>query len=285
MISIVAGLLLHGLVPAEAAGAAPLPPPPPPPPPSSARAEPARAQVNLGSLISNDDYPAEALRNEQQGTVGFRLVVGTDGRVTGCTITSSSGHASLDSTTCRLLTARARFTPARDSRGRPTTDSVSARIVWRIEPKFMPMEARLLVAILAVTPAGQVSCSVAVNGKAMATGTCPTPVEGMISTARNSGRTAEQTMVEIIVPEGKAAPADPGNFGERFVDAEARLKVAADGTIVECRVSRLVAANLDPGDSNGPCEPFAAGSKLFEPSADGDSVRNVTVTTRLYGRH
>ena len=112
--------------------AAPVPPPPPPPPPPK-KVEPARAKANLGSLVTNDDYPASALRAEEEGVTGFRLSVGTNGRVTGCQVTSSSGSSALDSATCRLLTARARFTPARDSNGNPTTDSVSARIVWRIQ--------------------------------------------------------------------------------------------------------------------------------------------------------
>ena len=57
------------------------PPPPPPPPPPVRRVEPAKARANLASYVSNDDYPASALRNEEQGTTGFRLDVGPDGRV------------------------------------------------------------------------------------------------------------------------------------------------------------------------------------------------------------
>jgi protein TonB len=87
----------------------------------------------LASLISNDDYPASALRAEEEGVTGFRLTVGPNGRVTACSVTSSSGSGALDSATCRLLTARARFTPARDSSGNATTDTVAARIVWRIQ--------------------------------------------------------------------------------------------------------------------------------------------------------
>ena len=106
------------------------PPPPPPPPPPPKTVEPARAKANLQSLFSTDDYPASAIRNEEEGTTSFRLDVGTNGRVTNCTITSSSGSTALDNTTCRLLRARARFTPARDSNGNPTTDTVTNRIRW-----------------------------------------------------------------------------------------------------------------------------------------------------------
>ncbi|HYD36402.1 MAG TPA: energy transducer TonB, partial [Allosphingosinicella sp.] len=52
------------------------------------------------------------------------------GRVTDCTVTASSGSAALDSATCRLMKQRARFTPARDSDGHPTSDSVSNAIRW-----------------------------------------------------------------------------------------------------------------------------------------------------------
>ena len=105
-------------------------PPPPPPPPPPVTVQPAKARANLASYVSNDDYPSDAQRNEEQGTTRFTLSVGTNGRVTGCTVTSSSGSSSLDRTTCRLMQSRARFTPATDNRGNPTTDSVSGSIRW-----------------------------------------------------------------------------------------------------------------------------------------------------------
>lgn len=108
--------------------APPAPPPAPPPPPRTV--EPARARANLASYVSNDDYPPAAIRNEEQGTTGFRLTVGTDGRVSNCEVTSSSGSSSLDSTTCRLMRSRARFTPARNNLGNPATDTQSGRIRW-----------------------------------------------------------------------------------------------------------------------------------------------------------
>lgn len=118
-------------------------PPPPPPPPShlSSRADWVRPP---SALITNDDYPAAALRNEEQGAVTIRLDISRQGRVTACTILGSSGSLSLDSTTCRLFTTRARFTPARDRRGRPAADQKVTRIIWRIpedpppEPAFDP---------------------------------------------------------------------------------------------------------------------------------------------------
>ena len=109
----------------------PLPPAPPPPPPV-ARVEPARAKANLGSYVSDADYPSDAIRREEQGATRFKLAVGPDGRVTGCTVTGSSGSAALDLATCRLMKGRARFAPARDSSGNAVADAVSSTITWRL---------------------------------------------------------------------------------------------------------------------------------------------------------
>lgn len=117
---------------APVAPPAPPAPPPPPPPPAPVKVQPAKARANLASYFSDDDYPQDAIRNEQQGTTGVRLDIGPDGRVTNCTVTSSSGSSSLDSTTCRLLRSRARFTPATDSSGNKTGDTTTTRIVWRL---------------------------------------------------------------------------------------------------------------------------------------------------------
>jgi protein TonB len=103
-------------------------PPPPPLPPK--KMESARAKANLASYVSDADYPLSAIRGEEQGTTRFRLSVGPDGRVTGCTVTASSGSSALDSATCRLMKSRARFSPARDSNGNATSDTVASSIRW-----------------------------------------------------------------------------------------------------------------------------------------------------------
>ncbi|HZG09802.1 MAG TPA: energy transducer TonB [Allosphingosinicella sp.] len=108
----------------------PAPPSPPPPAPQPKKVESARAKANLASYVSNDDYPASAVRNEEQGTTRFQLTVGPDGRVADCRVTGTSGSNALDTATCRLMKSRARFTPARDSDGKATGDSVYNAIRW-----------------------------------------------------------------------------------------------------------------------------------------------------------
>ena len=100
--------------------------------PSQNTAAATRARANLASYVSNDDYPADAIKREEQGTVGFRLDVDQSGNVSRCIVTASSGYQSLDDATCRIMRARARFSPARGDGGQPVRDSVSSRIRWQL---------------------------------------------------------------------------------------------------------------------------------------------------------
>jgi protein TonB len=102
----------------------------PPATPEVKTVKPARARANLASYVSDEDYPSNAVRNEEQGTTRFRLSVGPDGRVTECTVTGSSGSSALDATTCKLMKQRAKFTPARDNHGGTTSDTVASAIRW-----------------------------------------------------------------------------------------------------------------------------------------------------------
>lgn len=92
----------------------------------------------LSGYVSEDDYPAAAIRSGLQGTVFFRLSVGADGRVQGCAVTQSSGSDLLDSTTCRLMVRRVRFAQAADPQGRPRADEFDGHIEWRLpEPRLV----------------------------------------------------------------------------------------------------------------------------------------------------
>jgi protein TonB len=110
----------------------PAPPAPPAPPPPRI-SQPKSAVGSLQGLIRSDDYPESAIQNDEQGTVTVVLTVGTNGRVSDCSVAGSSGSRSLDSTTCRVLRSRAKFTPAQDSAGNPTTGTVRQAIKWVLQ--------------------------------------------------------------------------------------------------------------------------------------------------------
>jgi len=110
---------------------APAAPPAPPPAPSKARGVQPEGQNRWQQRIM-DNYPARALRDETEGTVGIRATINAEGRVSGCSVTSSSGSGVLDDAACADLTRYARFNPALDDAGNPTSGSWSTRIVYRI---------------------------------------------------------------------------------------------------------------------------------------------------------
>jgi protein TonB len=115
--------------PPAPAGPPPAPPPPPPPPPPR---QAARAPVHRSGTITNDDYPASAIRAEAQGTTTISMTIGADGRVTGCTVSRSSGNSSLDSTACSLAQRRFRFTPAQDENGNNVAGRATRSVRWEL---------------------------------------------------------------------------------------------------------------------------------------------------------
>jgi periplasmic protein TonB len=120
-----------------------IPPPMPPavivPPPAPAAPPPPRftpkgasPKGNPASWATTDDYPARALREEREGVTRFSVTVGPDGRVQSCTVTASSGTPELDEAACRTIQRRARFNPATDGEGKPTTGTYSNSVRWQI---------------------------------------------------------------------------------------------------------------------------------------------------------
>ena len=108
------------------------PPAPVAPPPPRVQPKSATPTGPPGTWATTNDYPTRALREEREGTTSFRVTVGPDGRVTSCEITGSSGSDDLDAATCSNVTRRARFNPATDGDGNPTSGSYSNRVRWVI---------------------------------------------------------------------------------------------------------------------------------------------------------
>lgn len=100
-----------------------------------------RSDVTL--MFGPDAYPPAAQRAGAQGRVAVDLAIGSDGRVTDCVVTSSSGSVELDQATCRIYRLRGRFSPATDEKGAPTSGRAAQRVNWILpapepEPALMP---------------------------------------------------------------------------------------------------------------------------------------------------
>ena len=81
---------------------------------------------------TSNDYPARDLREGNAGVTGFRLTIGSDGKVQSCSITMSSGFPGLDRATCDNVSRRARFEPASDGSGAKVSGSYTNSIHWVI---------------------------------------------------------------------------------------------------------------------------------------------------------
>lgn len=92
----------------------------------------AQPTENPSNWISFADYPTKALKDREEGRATIRLEVDKSGLVKNCVVTSSTGSASLDATTCIMLSQRAKFEPARNSRGRPVSGVYDSAVQWTL---------------------------------------------------------------------------------------------------------------------------------------------------------
>lgn len=72
---------------------------------------------NAEKWLTFRDYPASAMRANEQGYVVVSFEIDPKGKVRACEVKRSSGHSSLDEVPCKSLKSRARFTPATDNQG------------------------------------------------------------------------------------------------------------------------------------------------------------------------
>ena len=108
------------------------PAPPPPPGPSKARGASPKGQGGWAARIQSN-YPTRAAREEREGRVGVRVSIGPDGKVSSCSVSSSSGSPDLDEAACDGMTRYARFNPALDEAGNPTSGAYSTAIVYKLD--------------------------------------------------------------------------------------------------------------------------------------------------------
>ena len=95
------------------------------------KSQPLSPKGNPGNWVPQSAYPRGPLRDGIEGTVGFTLSVGPDGRPTNCSVTSSSGNGELDNAACSNLMKRAKFDPKMEN-GQAVPATYSNRVRWVI---------------------------------------------------------------------------------------------------------------------------------------------------------
>jgi TonB family protein len=97
---------------------------------------------NPGSWMSDNDYPASALKRREEGTAGFPLLIGPKGRVARCTIMEPSGSTDLDAATCSMIVAHSKFRPATDESGQPSYNIYDGRLTWHLPGRSGPFRSK-----------------------------------------------------------------------------------------------------------------------------------------------
>jgi len=89
-------------------------------------------QIGRWARILQQNYPRHMLRAEQEGRIGVRLTIGTNGRPSYCEVTSVVGPTSFNDTVCLLLLKHATFESARDESGKPVAARYATMVTFRL---------------------------------------------------------------------------------------------------------------------------------------------------------
>lgn len=98
--------------------------------PDAAKAEKTYALLDFTSCVK-PQYPAESMKNKNQGTVILSFLVGVDGKAKESGVTESSGFAALDEA-ARSAIAKCTFKPATVA-GQPVEDWAKVKYVWLLK--------------------------------------------------------------------------------------------------------------------------------------------------------
>ncbi len=85
---------------------------------------------NPGTWATTKDYPQGALRAGHSGNVRFRVDVADNGQVVGCRILFRTRPDEFADLTCRLISQRARFSPALDAEGKSVKWFYISQVRW-----------------------------------------------------------------------------------------------------------------------------------------------------------
>jgi hypothetical protein len=135
--------------------------------------------------------------------------------------------------------------------------------------------------------AGGLTCWSSGNGVPPALKDCTDRRSGaqLAALARSLRMPLELATVITLTPQGAAPPADRVARGDLYRSSDALLTIGADGSILECRITR----NTWHGGGNtgvppSPCNDWYPGMELYAPAA-GTPNRVVNLAVRGYAKH
>jgi protein TonB len=82
--------------------------------------------------VTANDYPPVSIRLQEQGRVQIKYTVGSDGDVSECAVTMTSGKPRLDDAACVMVKKRWKFKPATQD-GKAVAVSIPAEVIFALK--------------------------------------------------------------------------------------------------------------------------------------------------------
>jgi TonB family protein len=231
-------------------------PTPPGAPPGGATA---RAIGDEQNWVRASDYPERAFPGPGTYKVAVNLAIGSEGKVILCTKADDT-PARLADPTCAALRQRARFTPARDAKGKATPSLLVWRITWTVRGGATATRPPVAAPPPATPrPLRQVACPADTRSSAPGTALPPTPCD------------QPSWFQEGDYPEAAARAGQQGTVAwELAVDAAGGVTgctvTAGSGSAVldaeTCRLLMGRARFLPARDGSGAPEPSSARGRM-----------------------
>lgn len=238
--------------------------------------------VEAANWVRTDDYPAEALKAGEQGSVHVKLAVNEAGLPTKCDVATSSGSVALDGTTCRLLLERGRFRAAVDAAGKSVSSVYEGRFRWAM-PKggsdqggFQPIaNSRITTTVEVEADGSLISCKTSWLASEALDKAVPVKPDSCPHLAKvRWGGTAAGRPARIILEEEEKVvglpPLAEANHpeGEFLARQIVRFKIDAEGRAFDCEIidNHPYTPLLDPCDGKGlPRRLLSESTKLEAP--------------------
>ena len=244
--------------------------------------------INLDGLFRADDYPASAVDEDHEGTTTIRLTISPNGTVGSCTIVESSGHAALDERSCAIYRARARFEPARDSKGRTVASQFEQRVVWKLDgeaPVPMPRQAWMTRSTMAASIERRIiSC----EAEAVGLSSQPFDCKALMELAERDNFLASKgvpiaayVINEVYfypLPAAKATGPPAVRDTELQKQQVSEIVIGPDGRVTACKGIRYAGGAAPDNDA---CS-FVKRTR-FKPAPGGPDLVG-TVAMTIYGR-
>ena len=232
-----------------------------------------------GFAVSENDYPAFALRYHHEGVAQFDVAVDTTGVPHDCFVVVSSTFSELDARTCEIVLARMRFTPAHDTGGRAIASRFAGRLRWKIEQTAEdPFVDRTTVTTVTFKTDGSVAdCKTEPAGSRRSElffvcGDLPPGLNVLLGMPLTD--LAAARFVYVLRP-GADTVGHPEQLAGSLVRMaiSASLTIAPDGRIASCTPVEAVMSNRE---ISNPCSNFATGSIAFSAVPAGTERRGIT---------